>query len=389
MTQDVRCFDVIVVGAGPAGCHIAHVLAKHGRTVLVLEKYTFPRWKPCAGGISSKTAPYIPEELKVLFECTMRGAYMTYGDKHITHITTNDILGWMVHRELFDQAHLNLVKLSNAEVIENATVNFIREEKEFVSVETNRGLFKCLILVGADGVNSIVSKFLPGHENRTIGLAYEGEATFLKQELFQDVLFDFKKFPRGYGWIFPKKNHYSIGGFFYKKGVSGIRQLYEEFCNESPLISSCKTYRSKGYRIPHGGDTRKLNTNRLLLIGDAACLVDPLTGEGIYYAFRSGHLASKAILAFFDLGNALDEYSERVRKEIQNDLRYGRIFANFIFKYPKFSFFAFFKNKLLCKWFAELLTGKMTYRKICRQFILRGWLIPFYYNFSAKQQYKI
>src|SRR3989304_6055664 len=132
MTQDVRCFDVIVVGAGPAGCHIAHVLAKHGRTVLVLEKYTFPRWKPCAGGISSKTAPYIPEELKVLFECTMRGAYMTYGDKHITHITTNDILGWMVHRELFDQAHLNLVKLSNAEVIENATVNFIREEKEFV-----------------------------------------------------------------------------------------------------------------------------------------------------------------------------------------------------------------------------------------------------------------
>jgi flavin-dependent dehydrogenase len=305
----------------------------------------------------------------------------------VTHVTTTLPLGWTVHRERFDEAHLGLVRsLPCVEVIEGATVRKIEEASDRVRVWADDGAHVGQLVIGADGVNSVVSRCLPGHEERTIGFAYEGEATFDQPSLRREVLFDFRKFPRGYGWIFPKIDHYSIGGYVFGGGVRRIASLYDEFCAESPSLAGCATYRRKGHRIPHGGSPRKLNGARVLLAGDAADLVDPLTGEGIYYALRSGQLAAEAALTFLGGSGSFDDYSDRVRREIQDELRIARIMARVLLRHPTAAFFLLLKNRTVCRWSVEILIGSKSYSSLRRDLLRRAWLLPLQFRPGARQR---
>ena len=245
------------------------------------------------------------------------------------------------------------------------------------------------VLVGADGAKSVVSRALPGHEDRLFGFAYEGEARPTEPRLSDEALFEFRKFPRGYGWIFPKEDHYSIGGFVYGRGLPGIKTLYREFCDEVEFLRGTETYRARGHPIALGGNLRRLNTHRIVLTGEAADLVDPLTGEGIYYAFRSGHLAGKAVARFLDDGTPLSAYGNRIRREIQEDLRYGRILADWIYQHPRISFHIFFRNTLLCRWFTEIRSGKKTYKEVVREALVKGPILPFHTGFSRHQTVQV
>jgi len=382
--------DAIVVGAGPAGCRAAWVLGRRGRRVLVLDKAVFPRWKPCAGGLTAKTAPYIPDELRGEIQGTMRGAVLTYGARQVTRVTSSAALGWMVNRETFDRAHLELVRsLPGVEVREGSPVREVTEDEDRVTVRTRDACWSAPVVIGADGVNSVVSRQLPGHAERSIGMAYEGEATFTDPALDGEVLFDFRKFPGGYGWVFPKRDHYSIGGYAHGGDVRRVARLYDEFCAEMPQLASCTTYRRRGYRIPQGGSPRKLNTARLLLAGDAADLVDPLTGEGIYYALRSGQLCAEAADAFLCGGASLDGYSARIREEIQEEFHVARTMASILFRHRGAAFHLLLKNRAVCRWCVEILTGRKTYRQLRRDVLRRGWLLPLHFRPYRRQHVRL
>jgi len=382
--------DVIIVGASIAGCRTALTLSDAGARVLLLDRARFPRWKPCAGGLTVKTRPYLAEPLWDLVEGTMRGGYLTLGEGYETHVQADGPLGWMVHRESFDEAHLALAaSRPTVEVALDLTVRGVREDGDRVRVETDRGKLEARVVVGADGAKSVVSRTLPGHEERRMGFAYEGEARPADPRLTEDILFDFRTFPHGYGWIFPKRDHYSLGGYVYRQQLPAVKRLYEEFCTESTYLQEAETYRARGHPIALGGSLRRLNRRRIVLAGEAADLVDPLTGEGIYYALRSGELAGQAVAGFLHHGHSLDAYGRQVRREIQEHLRWGRILADFIYRHPRLAYHLLFRNALICQWFVEIGAGTKRYDEVVREAVLRGPLLPFHGGRNRREKVRV
>jgi geranylgeranyl reductase family protein len=362
-------------------------LAGRGVRVLLIDRAQFPRWKPCAGGLTLKTRPYIPEPLFDLVECTVQGAYLTFGAADVTHIRSETPLGWMIHRESFDHAHLELVRsCETVDVVLGVTVREIEEQATGVLVSTDHETFQAGVLVGADGAKSVVSKALPGHEDRLMGFAYEGEARAAEASLAEDTLFDFHTFPRGYGWVFPKGDHYSLGGFVCGEKLPGVKDLYRDFCSESGVLRGVETYRARGHPVSLGGSLRRLNSRRVLLAGEAGGLVDPLTGEGIYYALRSGHLAARHIADFLERGVPLDAYGNRIREEIQEELRVARVLAKWLYDHPALSYRLMFRNSLFCKWFAEISSGLRTYRGLLPEILKHGVRLPFHASSQDRRE---
>ncbi len=382
----MQTHDVIIVGASVAGCRTALTLAEAGVRVLMLDRATFPRWKPCAGGLTLKARPYLPAPLLDQVECTVTGAHFTFGDEYETQLTSAEPLGWMVHRERFDAAHLELARSRpEVEVALGVTVRGLEEHAGGVRLATSRGEMEARAVVGADGAKSVISRHIPGHRERLVVFAYEGEAGPLTEDLTTEAVFDFRRFSPGYGWVFPKEDHYSVGGFVFGPSLPGIKGLYREFCREQAALRGARTYRTRGHPIVLGGSLRPLNTRRVLLAGEAAELVDPLTGEGIYYALRSGHLAGESVAAFLDHGTPLVRYTEAVREEIQDDLRYGRILAEIFYSHPRASFHLVFRNSLMCEWFTRVRSGMMSYAELMADALLKGLVLPFHTGLKRRQ----
>jgi flavin-dependent dehydrogenase len=278
--------------------------------------------------------------------------------------------------------------LPGVEVLEEAPACEVEEREDRVLVRCGSVVHAGRVVVGADGVNSVVSRCLPGHDQRTIGFAYEGEARFETPELKDEVLFDFRSFPSGYGWIFPKLDHYSVGGYVFDGGVKKVAELYDSFCAGSRRLRACATYRRRGYRIPHGGQARRLNGARVMLAGDAGDLVDPLSGEGIYYALRSGQLAAESALEFLAGNASLDRYGDRVGSEIQGELRYARKLADIVLRHPRAAFFLLLKNRTVCRWNIEILSGRRKYSSL-RGELRRAWLLPLQFRPAARLRVQV
>jgi geranylgeranyl reductase family protein len=385
--------DVVIVGASVAGCRTALTLATHDVSVLLLDKADFPRWKPCAGGLTLKTRPYLPEPLFEQIECVVHQACLTYGEGYVTSIRSRNPLGWMVHRESFDETHLELTQARRTvEVSQGTTVRSVTEDDGGVTVDTDRGVLRARVLVGADGATSVVSRALPGHDRREMGFAYEGEvrsAGSSPPSQSDETVFDFRTFPHGYGWVFPKRDHESIGGYVYGRKLPGIKTFYREFCSETERLRGTETYRARGHPTSLGGDLRRLSSRRIVLVGEAGSMVDPLTGEGIYYALRSGHLAGEAIRRYLEDDVPLATYAGAVRQEIQADLRCARILAKFIYNHPGLAFRLLLRNALLCRWFTQVGAGTMSYRGLFRSAALKSPLLPFYARFSRQTEVQV
>ena len=213
--------------------------------------------------------------------------------------------------------------------------------------------YTCSMLVGADGANGSVARFANLQRPRSSAIAVEAEVQVCGKALENRrgcVHYDFGCTPRGYGWVFPKREILSVGvGTFWGKATN-LKASLLAWLDILGLPSSPHMVRMRGHPVPLGGEARVLHGRRVLLTADAAGLAEPMMGEGTYYAVRSAQVAADTIQkVLLDHGTDLSSYSERNNAEMASDLKYAKRLASLPYRFPGLCFH-FFVRRPAVQW---------------------------------------
>ena len=367
-------YDVIVVGGGPGGSTAARFCAKAGLETLLIEKERLPRYKPCGGCLSTKTVHLLSFDISPVIENPIHGAKFTYCPQDPFFIELKEPIAFLVMRDRFDQFLINKALENGVVILEGERVTRVEEKGDGVEVELGKGKrIHCRYLIGADGAESIVARSLPlpPQTNDGNGIAIECEIPFdssihLPQRELQFINLDFGRIPNGYGWVFPKKEWLSIGigGMFRETKKMNPRQYLRDFLKGLDYIPVGKTGKVMGHLLPSFyNENQKVSRGRFLLVGDAAHLMDPLQGEGIYYAIRSGMLAAEAIAEWKKEGiHPSDFYQKAVYYDICGNLKWALTFSRFVFRFTKLAYRTLKRYPELGEFYLQVLEGKETYQ---------------------------
>jgi geranylgeranyl reductase family protein len=350
-------YDILVIGAGPGGATAAYFLAEQGYRILVLEREILPRYKACGGGISSRMLAQFPFSFDPVIESRVESIRYELRGRSVT-IPMPDRPMRMVMRSDFD---LFILQHSRAEVRQGVAIEKVEEFEDRVCATTKAGeVFEARYLIGADGASSIVAKSLGLRRSKLLAAAIEVEAQ-VPPEVFQRYkdkpVFFFGEIGMGYLWIFPKSEHLSVGiGAFHPKPGELQAKL-------AAVMDRCgidvRGQPTHGHPLPLYTQSEKIATRRCLLVGDAAGLIDPFTGEGIRFAIKSGRMAAEAIL-----GGDLSLYPRWVHREIGISHRFGLALATLFYRYPRTCFALGVRNPIATRAFIDLVSDRAGYPQL-------------------------
>lgn len=316
-------YDVAIVGAGPAGSTAAKILSEKGFRTLLLEKSRFPRDKPCGGGLQMRVLHHFKyiEENNLINSYSYAIRLHCASMKHNIEFQDNKPLQAMILRKTFDKGLVDFATRSGVIFQSGQTVKDMTKEKETVRLVLSDGTtVESQMVIGADGTWSTIAKKIGIKQScRNIGLCVYNEYP-MRQETIQRFYGEQRKVHLflqpielvGYGWVFPKKTHVNVGIAEFRGAVKpqrGKKNLRDHFAVYLRLLKQHNLLpKNLPTTIVHGGvfptcPVGKFTADNLLLCGDAAGLVNPLTGEGIYYAMRSGEIAAKTAIKALETNN--------------------------------------------------------------------------------------
>ena len=336
-------YDAIIVGLGPGGSVAAQILAEHGMRVLAFDKDYMPRYKPCGGAISARVSQVLVEDFSDIVEATIYGGDFTFRGTERFSARFHKPVVHMVMRPQFDLLLSHSARLKGADIHEGERVRAIQPHDDHVEVTTSDGVYRAAWLIGADGASGLVRRHvtLAYYAVPIAGLEAEiAPEQQVVQRYTDAVTLDFGDMPNGYSWIFPKRDHLSVGTAGAFRQVAHPRCRYLRFLHHEGLgrWTDEKVY---GHIIPmHLGGRVHVHHQRLLLIGDAARLVDPFLGEGIYYAIKSAHIASHALVDAHAAPHAGDLYTQRL-KDTVSDLQTSLKIARLLYCFPQYGYYLF------------------------------------------------
>ncbi len=326
-------WDVIIIGGGPAGASAGISLRASGLKVLLLDQASFPREKPCGGGIRSAALDRFPWLNAALHSTTthfINKIQIESPDGTTLREERTEPLYIMVRRLEFDHALLRACRRAGTEVREGQRVVSIRSTAEGVDITTAGGdILRGRIVIGADGVNSVVAKTMGQGENRNlreVGIGHMEETPCAELEpTSPDTLFVFLGLGRnlGYGYLFPKQGYVNLGRgtllSCYQAGRSGPPyeahlRFVGSLVARGLLKGKSQRANFHGFLIPYGRPLPKTYADRILLCGDCAGLVNAFTGEGIYYALASGEHAAKTALRSIREGDQSSRFLRRYQE---------------------------------------------------------------------------
>jgi len=284
----MKHYDVIIVGAGPAGLMCAEILSKSDKSVLVLEKNEKFGEKVCAGGLTRKDLELldIPDDI---FEYKITQTAV-YSRKRKSQTNAPEPFVFTVNRITFGTWQKEQLDNTHIEIRNNAKVTDITSVKIIVN-ETEE--FGYTYLVGADGYFSIVRKYLKmPQEKRLIGIQYTVPDPVKEPRL--EIHLNAKRFYSWYGWKFPHDKSFAVGCCCDPRRVSPakLKTNFHKWLNKKGIDTSNAKYES----YPISYDYRGYQFNNIFLAGEAAGMASGLTGEGIYQSLVSGKTVAHTIL---------------------------------------------------------------------------------------------
>jgi geranylgeranyl reductase family protein len=361
-------FDILIAGAGPAGCAAAYDLARGGRRVLLMDRRSFPRPKACACGLTRKTLAALRYSVEPVIERVCREIVLQQAAEdrrqREVRVRRRAPICAMAVREKFDAFCLAQTLAAGRDgggvtFLKIETIGAVREladgvEVDVVTTEGERTL-RAPVLIGADGSNGQTRRILRGRREgfaegvptQHDGFALEAIVPYsaLPARLpggdeAGNLVFDFSPLAGGYGWMFPKGDHINIGvGAFAPAGNSATtelkpvtRALLTEYARQKLGVAGLEHV--TGQHLGMGGHDY-VPRGRVLLVGDAAGLVDPLTGEGIHSAIVSGQAAAAAVLS--DAADVAAAYARELRP-LQEMLAFSHRAARTFYREPERGF---------------------------------------------------
>ncbi len=329
--------DVAVVGAGPAGSVLARRLAAAGREVLLLEAKKLPRHKTCAGGLPPRAVRALGLDGIAgiargrIREVALDGAW---NGRHVIGLAPMAPPGagpdgfgaLVVERAELDALLARAAVAAGAGLLEKCRCRQVRRTRKGFELETSRGLIRAWVVCACDGARSLVGRDL-GFAPNAHGLCLETlvpAAPGLDAVARGRAVLDIAAIRHGYAWAFPRRDGFSVGtGSFFTQGLPArLRQVLADFIRRTPELDAAAAGECtvRGCLLPaYTGPKPFYAMDNAYIAGDAAGLVDPLTGEGIYHAARGAAHAAAAILE-----NRPELYGELLHSDLVPELEKTR-----------------------------------------------------------------
>ncbi len=342
-------FDVLIIGAGPAGATAAFILAEDGYRVGIIEKKRFPRFKLCGGLLTQKTVELLEDIFNTATNDLRSEGIIHYhshsygfGDCNGNFLQGKLVFPFhFVNREIYDAYWLDKAVKAGVKVFFEESAENIEIFEGNITTRTGRRL-RGRYIIAADGVFSMVQSLLyrrgllKCRRRKYIAAALELAIPRNCMSNPNDYPCIYSGYvPWGYAWSFPGPQYQLLGMCCLKqKTPLSFNLRFARFLKDQEV--SLKNFSNpKGYGLPYGNYIRKAGYNNILLIGDAGGFADPILGEGIYYAHRSAQLAAEAIKqSCRNPVEAHQIYGRLINESFITDLKYLRIIRRFLFSLP-------------------------------------------------------
>ena len=394
-----RYYDAIVIGAGPSGSMAAWELARAGKSVALLERRILPRRKTCGGGIPISAQNLLELELcqdisqESIVESTVRSIRHTYQFKspYLAEINPDGAAPeyslWMVQRSIFDNALAQRAARAGVELIDGLpvkTVSILPDGKVLVQAEGEEGIWEasCGTLIGGDGANGVTAGKVKLRRNRALAIAIEAEVPHRwgdgHPDLRPDVCHLEYGVKRGYAWVFPKANHLNVGAGFFQVNrekdshQESVKQDLRNFIVQylsylgAPQNEQDLTFFAHPLPIWNGIEPLQNQQHNVLLIGDAAGLINPFFGDGILHAMKSGKIAAQCVLQ-----NRTEFYTGEIEKEFRTNFDAALKFSKFFYRFPWLCYRYGVINPNSTRTAVRLLSGDLTFPQISKRIMNR------------------
>ncbi|MEY8120743.1 NAD(P)/FAD-dependent oxidoreductase [Falsihalocynthiibacter sp. BN13B15] len=377
--------ELIVVGSGPAGSMAAFHAAKMGINVTILDRASFPRAKPCAGGLTAKTLARLPYPINEIVQHVSDEINLTLRlGENVTVSAAGLICAFVVRQDL-DQLLLEGAKKAGAQYrqinsIEQLSVNL---SSVCLTINQNEKL-SAKYLIAADGANSQIRRMAKPNGSFSRGFAVEGTVDRSLLSTMPEMELNFGYVEFGYGWLFPKGDHVNVGLFTNRQDIRLGKDMLRAYSYAK--LGTDKVRGIVGFPLGFGGKSYRQNQERILFAGDAAGMAEPLLGEGIHNAIMSGELAGVAVANALRLGQPAKNSYHASLRPIRRDLVRTELVSKIFYENLDRGGYSMLKTRAISSGLIKGFAAGKTLNEVTNKFAAMFWQKPLFTKSILKSE---